>query len=396
MRIIMVSHLYPSRVDSVRGSFVHRQVLALRERNLDVEVIAPSPLVPFPLGLFKGKWRNYSRIPNKDMLDGVPVDYPRVIRTPGAVMFQYAGRAYLPVLRRRICSAHSCCPADIIHAQVGYPDGWAAAQVAYELGLPLVTTFHGQELQIIVKKSLRLNKLIQHVMEQSAALVVPSSKMKKLALDWGMSAERLHLVPNGFDTVTGASLPEAIQSKLSGKKIILCVANLIEQKGIQHVLLAVAALKDKIPNLVCVVVGDGPYLSALQHLSRRQGIHDRVVFAGQVSPKKLGGYYQAADVFALPARDEAFGIVYLEALAAGLPVIGCRGEGIIPSAVEAGVASAVPWADPASVARQLVQALNQSLPDKGLAEGFLSKYSWQANAAKMESIYRAVAKGGKQ
>ena len=99
MRVLIISHLYPSRADSIRGTFVHSQVLALQELGCDVKVLAPTALVPFPLYLIKDKWRRFHETPKHDSYQGVSVIYPRVIRTPRALFFGLAGLNYYHALK---------------------------------------------------------------------------------------------------------------------------------------------------------------------------------------------------------------------------------------------------------------------------------------------------------
>src|SRR5690606_14481716 len=82
VRVLMISHLYPSRADEVYGSFVHSQVRALQDLGCSVQVVAPTPWVPLPLAWVKGQWRRWRAAPKSDRLDGVDVLYPRILRTP--------------------------------------------------------------------------------------------------------------------------------------------------------------------------------------------------------------------------------------------------------------------------------------------------------------------------
>jgi phosphatidylinositol alpha-1,6-mannosyltransferase len=117
--------------------------------------------------------------------------------------------------------------------------------------------------------------------------------------------------------------------------VVLTVGNLVERKGHDMVLQAIAALKDKIPELVYVISGAGPYDVVLEKSAAELGITDRVRFLGRIATDDLPALYAASDVFAMPsrlreeARDvEGFGIVFVEASACGIPVIGGRSGGI--------------------------------------------------------------------
>jgi glycosyltransferase involved in cell wall biosynthesis len=107
---------------------------------------------------------------------------------------------------------------------------------------------------------------------------------------------------------------------------LISVARLIERKGIQDVLRAVAELRD--PDISLLIVGEGNYKDQLKKLSHDLSLDDRVTFYGFCHPDKLPGLLVNSDVFILPSRAEAFGNVFVEAMACGLPVIGSDTGGI--------------------------------------------------------------------
>lgn len=389
MRVLIISHLYPSRADSIRGTFVHSQVLALQELGCDVKVLAPTALVPFPLYLIKDKWRRFHETPKHDIYQGVDVIYPRIIRTPGALLFELAGKNYYHALKPHARGWHRSQPFQLIHAQVAYPDGWAAAALAAEMGLPLVLTLHGQELQKIVHWGDKLRALVEGTLARAGAVVVPSAKMLTLAEKHGVPKSKLHLVYNGLDALAKADLPQDLQARLRDKQILLSVCHLEPEKGVQHNIEAVALLKDQHPQLVYLVVGDGSYRTRLQELAQELEVQDRVIFAGRQPRDKVGGFYQAAHVFSMPSRDESFGIVYLEAMAAGLPVIGTLGEGIEPIIREHGAGRLVKHGDVAALAQEISNlldpALETELGNRGKAAA--ARFTWQDNARQLLEIY---------
>ena len=105
--------------------------------------------------------------------------------------------------------------------------------------------------------------------------------------------------------------------------VILSVSYLITRKAIDFNLRAIAQLKYKYPNLKYLIIGDGPEKNHLKSLSKNLGINQMVEFLGQLSNKKVMEYMAETDIFSLPSWDEAFGVVYIEAMAQGKPVIGC-------------------------------------------------------------------------
>lgn len=395
MHILMISHLYPSKSDDVNGSFVHSQVKALSKLGCTVKVIAPTAIAPFPLYIIKEKWRRFHETPKKDIFEGIKVFYPRIVRAPKAVLFELAGINYCHAMKKYVLAQHLRHPFDIIHAQVAYPDGWAAARLARRLNLPLVLTLHGQELQKIVTWSKGLKKQVQTALDSAAAVIVASEKMQALAEKYGVARQRLHLIYNGLDPLPRAELPGEISGRIKGKKVLLSVSRLEEEKGIQHNLKALALLKDKFPDLLYIIVGTGSCQGKLRALARSLRVDKQVIFAGHYPRDKVQAFYENSDVFSLPSKDEAFGIVYLEAMAAGLPVIGTEGEGIAPIIKENPAGRLVKFGDIEALASGILELLKPAAKTAGkVGKKLASLFTWEENARKTIAVYRAANEEG--
>jgi phosphatidylinositol alpha-1,6-mannosyltransferase len=207
--------------------------------------------------------------------------------------------------------------------------------------------------------------------------------------------------------VGGAAVRQ--QLGLEGRPIVLCVSRMVPRKGQDTLLrawpqvLAVTGNGDAGAagggpgGPVLLLVGDGPYRAELGRLASRLGVADSVVFTGPVSWQDLPAYYDAADVFAMPCRTrrhgldvEGLGIVYLEASAAGLPVIGGDSGGA-PDAILPGESGyVVPGGDVAAVARRLTQLLGDpaaaaAMGEKGMA-WVEREWRWEIVARRLQRI----------
>jgi len=143
--------------------------------------------------------------------------------------------------------------------------------------------------------------------------------------EYGAEGERIRVVPEPialarWETALAAARPEPRPGP-----VVLCVAHLYPRKQVATLVRAMTLLSA--PALLRVV-GTGPELSKLQALARDLGVADRVSFLGHVPFSELVAEYRAADVFCLPSVQEGFGIVFLEAMAAGLPVVGCQAASV--------------------------------------------------------------------
>ena len=164
---------------------------------------------------------------------------------------------------------------------------------------------------------------------------------------------------------------------LAGRPVVACVSRMVPRKGQDTLIMAWPHVRAKVGGAALVLVGDGPYAPKLRRLAQRLGVGGDVVFTGPVPWPELPGYYDAADVFAMPCRTrragldvEGLGIVYLEASATGLPVIGGDSGGA-PDAVLDGETGYVVH-DVPGVAARITELLSdpakaRAMGEKGLA-----------------------------
>lgn len=148
------------------------------------------------------------------------------------------------------------------------------------------------------------------------------------------TSSREFLLPNAVDDslfVPGPKNDLLIDRYgLAGKKIVMTLGRLVSQerqKGFDEVLEVILELRKKIPNLVYVIAGDGPDRQRLMRKARSLGVEESVVFTGHVSEAEKLEHYRLADAFVMPSRGEGFGIVLLEAMACGVPVVGSSADG---------------------------------------------------------------------
>lgn len=213
-------------------------------------------------------------------------------------------------------------------------------------GVPYATYLHGGESPGLLRWRVA-RALFGRWLRGAAAVAVNSEFTRRYFLELGFHLPRTVHVPPTVDPRRYQAPPDARQRlrKTLGLEehfVVLSVGRLVPRKAHDLLLHAVARLVREGEPVEAVLVGEGPQRARLEALARELGIADRVRFAGFVSDDVLRDYYAAADAFVLPSRRlperdgvEGFGIVFREAGAAGLPVIGAATGGI-PEAVEHG------------------------------------------------------------
>lgn len=398
MKVLVISGLYPSAQDPLPGIYVQGQVQALARQGCQVKVLSPTPLAPFPLQLLSRKWAGYHAAPAFALDGAVEVHYPRYLSPPWNWFFGGSGQRMYAGIRKALREITRDFQFDLIHAHVALPDGYAAMKVAESCQRPYLVTIHGADLQKTIHFNRRCHALIGEVISRSAAAIFVSSKLKGIAEAHFGDRPTYQVVPNGIDPASLDLSPRKTSRQEGERKILLSVSNLIPSKGIDLNLYALERLARRHQALTYRVIGDGPERRRLEALSRKLGLSDQVEFLGQVPHDQVISQMADCDIFSLPSWQEGFGIVYLEAMAHGAPVIGCFGEGIEDFVVDGETGYLVKPRDSEGLLSVLGDLLDH--PEKGIQTGkqaqihVLENYTWESNARRMIDLYREIVPGG--
>jgi len=395
VKVLVISHMYPSTSNEVAGIFVHEHVKALVAQGVEARVISPVPWVPFPIKFLREKWKGYSEIPEKTVWEGIQVWYPRYPVLPKAWLFSSSGKRMYLGIKKSVEKIYQEFPFDLIHAHVALPDGYAGMLLAQKYKKPLIVTIHGQDLQRTVFRGAAYKQALREVFAAAHKVIVVSEKLKRVAEEQ-FDMDKAIVVHNGV-SLEKILRDDQVFIYKQGKRVLLSVSNLIQTKGIDLNIRAVSRLINKYPNLHYIVVGSGPLKTALLQLSYKLGLANKVKFIGRVSHQDVMKYMAGCEVFVLPSWQEGFGVVYIEAMAHGKPVIACRGEGP-EDFIEHGRTGLL--VEPQDV-DSLVEALDFLLshPKEAKAMGkraqevVLRYYTWEGNAAKTIEIYKEVLHG---
>jgi phosphatidylinositol alpha-mannosyltransferase len=199
------------------------------------------------------------------------------------------------------------------------------------------------------------------------------------------------IVPNGIEVDAFRRPRPRPQALHGGRRAVLCVGRLEPRKGVDTLIRAMAVVRETVPDVLLVIVGDGSERAALGALAGDTGA---VRFAGQVSDADLAAYVQAADVVCSPALGgESFGIVLLEAMACAKPIVASRIEGYEALVGSTGCARLVPPGDAGALARALSALLMSADERRQLGQAAAAAaraYDWTAIGRRLDDIYRRV------
>ena len=170
---------------------------------------------------------------------------------------------------------------------------------------------------------------------------------------YDLEPSKLAVLPEPIDLDGWTARFVAAQARPRTGATVLCVARMYPRKRIVDLLEAAALLRGRVPALAVRIVGKGPEWETVRRRHQALDLGETVTLLGDVSPGQLAEEYVSADLFCLPSVQESFGIVFLEAMAAGLAVVTC-GVAAMPEVVEDGVTGVlVPPRDPAALANAL-------------------------------------------
>ena len=201
---------------------------------------------------------------------------------------------------------------------------------------------HGEELTSKLWSQAAEDRRREYLEKSDQVFCVSSFTNGILRTDFGIPEDKIVLLPNGVDTEIFTPDPrgkEACQRD-AGQFYLVGVGRLIERKGFDTLIRAMAAVRDRLPAAKLEIIGEGPEKEALQTLISELGLDGTVVLRGRVDLDDLIAAYRAADLFVMPNRTlangdtEGFGLVFLEANACGLPVIGGRAGGAVDAIVD--------------------------------------------------------------
>jgi teichuronic acid biosynthesis glycosyltransferase TuaC len=313
LHVLTLTPFYPSEDDDASGCFVSEPLSWLEKAGIHNTVIAVQPF-------YRARQRASST--------GLAAQWLSYFSLPGGFGLSTAGAFVFARIVGRVREMLRLRPIDLIHAHGPLPCGHAAMLLSTELKIPFVASVHGLDAFSTVQVGGRAGewcrRISQKVYSGSRRVICITEHVREAVLEGMRRNCRTSVVYNGVD-------PELFSPALAASSdttTILSVGNLIPIKGHEHLIRALASLAVEFPAVELEIIGDGAERERLEALAWELKIEPRVHFRGRQSRAQVADAMKHCAVFALPSRYEGLGCVYLEAMATGKPVIGCRGQGI--------------------------------------------------------------------
>lgn len=385
----MATTAFPRWEGDAQGSFIWEAARAIARQGVDVRVVA----------------MHTPGAATRETLDGIEVFRPRYLRPERWEILRREGGG-LPIIWRKYPWAralflpfglvHTAAIAryaqdcDLIHAQ------WTLSAAAARLGhpvhrRPIVATLQGSDVFQAARSPLgaRFTRL---AVGGCQGLTVLSTALAQATQAAGIPAGKIRIIPNGVDTALWTPPPDGERANE-----LLFAGSFIERKGVRHLLEAAPALLNRLPGYRLILIGDGPQEAQLRGMAAASGIADRIEFRGFVPQDQVRAAMQRARVFILPSLEEGLGVVLLEALACGTPIVASRVDGIVDVVTEE-VGVLTPPANPDQIGAAVVQVLASPQQwarySAAARQRAVGHYDWDHIAGRFLSLYRSLVVAG--
>lgn len=324
--------------------------------------------------------------PKKEWRDNVLIYYPRYYRyfpklnKYVAIYLRFLTVFYI-ILRYRI-------KFDIIHSHFAHPSGFIGALLSKLFNKPHLITVHGSDvLEDWVPPDIIKNRRWERnfALKKADKIICVSNFLKKRVHNLIEQDDKVVVIPNGVDQLRFSMKTKNVQENDSNK-IIMFIGNLIPRKGVHILLPAFKLLSQEFKNAKLAIIGDGFYKPKLLEQIKKLKIEKDVVLYGALPNKDLPNYINMCDILCLPSLEEGFGVVLIEALTCGKPVVASKVGGISDIVQTAKVGYLANTGDIESLYNALKKAITQKW-NKKFIQRYARKFYWDSIAPAIKKVY---------
>ena len=382
---------YPNRVQPLFGLWV-RQLVADSVAFAEPKVVSPAPWCP-PLPGLPEDLTIFRGIERRSDDDGVEVLHPRFVIAPGLTFASVEAASYLATAMRVVPRLRRRFPFDLVHAHFTYPDGVVAVALGRRYGVPVLITEQAPWGEWLATHPLVRRQAVWAARNATFQIAISTAVQRSIERFTG-SLEHLRVVPDAVDH-SQFTLPSNGTKKIPNR--VLFVGVIRPVKGVDVLLRAMRLLTDRGLDLELVLIGEGHFRKyreeqdRLERWSGELGLADRVHFVGRKPLPELVRAMQESALLVLPSHAESLGMVLVEALACGTPVVATRCGGP-EDIVDDGVGVLVPPDDPEALANGMTSVLSDPgrFDPQALRAHALSRFGADVVSARMAELYRGA------
>lgn len=389
MKVLVISKMFPDESNPINGIFIKEQIDSM-PGDFEFRVISPRNL--FASYLIN---KYIYRIPN------VTMQTKRIWSYAPNIKIYYSFLPYVVLLKplygilftisiiltfRKIRKDFN---PDVIHAHTSYPDGFAASILGRLIKKPVVITEHTGPFEMLLRYFFERWQT-HYALKNCNSIIAVSTFLKKRILKEGIEEDKISVIPNGFNPLNY----NLSMNKSTHKNRILFVGFLVEVKGLGYLLDAVKIIRERNKDIKLEIVGVGPLEKSLKEIVGKLGIEENVTFHGFRPREEIAGFINETDIVVLPSVYETFGIVLIEAMATGRPVVAtrCGGpEDIVTE--ETGIL--VPPRDSVALANAIMSVFNEyeKYNPQRISAIARERFSFDVANKKIIEVYKRVCVG---
>ncbi|MCF8332040.1 MAG: glycosyltransferase family 4 protein [Bacteroidales bacterium] len=300
---------------------------------------------------------------------------------------------------RDICKTINVQNIELIHAHTLFTNGGPAYRLKKRFGIPYIVAIRNTDLTIFYKYFPHIRNFGLKVLKNASAIILMTpawkEKLKEIIPeeDWPGVDQKCRIIPNAVDEYWLKNRPERILKAKADKVEILYAGRFIKKKGLQYLINALDMLnEDKDKFRLTLIGGGGNYDKEIRSMAADK---DFVRIKEQMPKEKLIEEYQKADVFAMPSHSETFGLVYIEAMSQGLPVLYAKNEGIDKLFEDFTVGTAAEHDNPEDIAAKLIHIEQNKERLAKNAVNQSTKFSWKKISEQYADVYLTIIENQK-
>lgn len=381
--LLIITPTYPNLDDSyMGGTFIKNQVAELKRYFNKIVIIAPV-LFSFNLMRKDKLCKNYN-------YENVDVYYPRCFYIPifwlSKPLIDNRYRVVLRLINKKNIDF------DLIHAHFTWPSGYIAVKLKKIFHKPVILTIH-ENGEWFDKEVSMNNQLINKAWTESDVLIRVNHKDVQTLNKFNST---VFTVYNGFspnlhpiDMMSARKilgLPE-------NSKIIFSLGNLIKRKGFNYLIEAMKIICAQRDDVICYIGGAGPERKKLMKQIRKLNMENNIYLLGSIPHDQLNIWMNSCDLFVLPSLSESFGVVLIEALACGKPVIAAMNRGSQEIILKNDFGFLVKPANPKDLAEKILMALDREWDSKKILD-HASQFTWGNIGKQIIDIYEQKLEAG--
>lgn len=395
MNLLVLTSRFPHAEDSISSSFVKSQIDCMKDFFEKIYVISLNPFIPNILSEFPFMNPRWSRdaLASDYGYDNIEVYFAKYVSLPFDFWRKNIGDIALEATRKVIKNKN--ISFDLIHAHFTWPCGHVGCKIKNKYNVPLIITGHGYDVYDLPFRDIKWNTTIRRILIGSDHIITVSKKNYDKLMQLDSTTDKISIIPNGYDSSLFRQLSkERVRKKLNlpkDKKIILSVGILDLVKGHEYLVKALDIIVQQEKNVLCIIVGSGSQERSLKKMISNLNLGDHIKLVGSKPHDEIPLWMNACDVFILPSLSESFGIVQIEAMACGKPIVATLNGGSEEIIINEKLGILVEPKDIDELAKAILMALSNKWDSMYIIE-YAKLFTWEKIAARVKDVYEIALK----